>query len=65
MVGRTFGHYLIQEKIGAGGMGGVYRARDTELERSVALKVVGDREHVDQNARARLLREARTASVHP
>jgi serine/threonine protein kinase len=67
MVGRTLAHYLIEEEIGAGGMGVVYRARDTKLERFVALKVVGAQAHVDQNARARLLREARTASAlnHP
>ncbi len=67
MVGRTLAHYVILEKIGAGGMGVVYRARDTQLERSVALKVVGEQAQVDENARARLLREARTASAlnHP
>jgi serine/threonine protein kinase len=67
MTGRTFAHYLILEKIGAGGMGVVYRARDTQLERSVALKVVGEQAQVSENARARLLREGRTASAlnHP
>src|SRR5688500_19800893 len=63
MVGRTVAHYLILEKIGAGGMGIVYRARDTQLERLVALKVVGENAEVDQQAQARLMREARTASV--
>ena len=67
MVGRTLAHYRILEKIGAGGMGVVYRARDTQLERPVALKVLGDRLPADEKARARLLREARTASAlnHP
>src|SRR5690348_15468522 len=67
MVGRTLAHYLILEKVGAGGMGVVYRARDTQLERTVALKVVGEQARVDDNARARLFREARTASAlnHP
>ena len=67
MVGRTLAHYRILEKIGAGGMGVVYRAQDTQLDRSVALKVVGEQAQVDENARARLLREARTASAlnHP
>src|SRR5262249_31491062 len=67
MVGRTLGHYQILEKIGAGGMGVVYRARDRQLERTVAVKVVGGPGQVDENARARLLREARTASAlnHP
>jgi serine/threonine protein kinase len=67
MVGRTLGHYRIEEQIGAGGMGIVYRARDLQLGRSVALKVVGEREQVGDKARERLLREARTASAlnHP
>jgi len=67
MLGRTLAHYLILEKVGAGGMGVVYRARDTQLERLVALKVVGEQTGVDGAARARLLREARTASAlnHP
>ena len=67
MVGRTLAHYRIEERIGAGGMGVVYRARDTQLERSVALKVVGEGAQFGENARARLLREARTASAlnHP
>ncbi len=48
-------------------MGVVYRALDTQLERAVALKVVGGQAQADENARARLLREARTASAlsHP
>ena len=60
-------NYLILEKIGAGGMGVVYRARDTRLDRSVAVKVVGDETQVDDKARQRLMREARTASAlnHP
>jgi tetratricopeptide (TPR) repeat protein len=67
MIGRTVGRYQILERIGAGGMGVVYRARDTQLKRSVALKVVGERAPMGGNARARLLREARTASTlnHP
>jgi len=47
MVGRRLAHYDILEKLGAGGMGVVYRARDTKLERVMAVKVVrgdgGDR----------------------
>jgi serine/threonine protein kinase len=38
--GTQFGHYEVIEPIGAGGMGEVYRARDTELERDVAIKVL-------------------------
>jgi serine/threonine protein kinase len=60
MRGRTLAHYRILERIGAGGMGVVYRAQDTQLGRAVALKVVGDNAPVDEKARARLLREART-----
>ncbi len=67
MVGRTLAHYLILEKVGAGGMGVVYRARDTLLDRLVALKVVGEQAQVGANAQERLLREARLASAlnHP
>src|SRR3972149_8143324 len=67
MIGRTLGHYRVLEKIGAGGMGGVYRAHDERLDRDVALKVLPASSFADQTARARLLREARTASKlnHP
>jgi len=67
MVGRTLGHYRILGKLGAGGMGVVFRARDTRLERDVAVKVLGEHLAVDATARARLVREARTASAlnHP
>src|SRR5215467_7147620 len=68
MVGRNFAHYLILERVGAGGMGVVYKAQDTQLGRPVALKVVGCGDTgVDEKDCARLLREARTASAlnHP
>ncbi|MGH9862037.1 MAG: protein kinase domain-containing protein, partial [Candidatus Acidiferrales bacterium] len=67
VAGQTFGHYHIEEKLGAGGMGEVYRARDTRLERRVALKLIGEGLGGDENARGRLLHEARAASAlnHP
>ena len=61
------GHYRIAEKIGAGGMGEVYRARDEDLARDVAIKVLPADSLGDSTARARLLREARSAAAlnHP
>ena len=67
MIGKSLGHYRILEKLGAGGMGVVYRAQDTKLKRMVAVKVLGERMPADETARARLQREARTVSAlnHP
>jgi len=62
MTGRTISHYRIADKLGAGGMGEVWRAHDTQLDRDVALKVLPADRFSDENARARLVREARTAS---
>ncbi len=60
--GMRLGPYEIQSAIGAGGMGEVYRARDSRLERDVALKVLPAATLGDETARARLVREARLAS---
>src|ERR1700722_13612205 len=67
LTGQAFGHYRIQGQLGAGGMGVVYSAYDTLLERRVAIKVVGDRVLADKSARDLLLQEARAASAlnHP
>jgi serine/threonine protein kinase len=65
--GSRLGPYEILAAIGAGGMGEVYKARDTRLERDVALKVLPAATLTDATARARLVREARLASKlnHP
>jgi hypothetical protein len=66
-VGRRFGHYEIRGLIGAGGMGEVYLARDTRLERDVAIKCLSTAIASDTQARSRLEREARLLATlnHP
>lgn len=58
MIGRTLTHYQIVERLGAGGMGEVYRARDQRLEREVALKLLPQGALGDGDARERFRREA-------
>ena len=65
--GTKLGPYEIQAPLGAGGMGEVYRARDTRLERIVAIKVLPSRLSSDPDLNQRLEREARAISSlnHP
>ncbi len=67
MIGTTLGHYRVLEKIGAGGMGEVYRAHDERLERDVALKVLPAGTLAEEGARKRFRKEALALSKlnHP
>ena len=58
LIGRTISHYRIIEKIGAGGMGEVYRAHDVQLERDVALKFLPPGTLTDESARKQFRKEA-------
>jgi eukaryotic-like serine/threonine-protein kinase len=60
LIGRRLGVYEVQALVGTGGMGEVYRARDTRLGRDVALKILPSHFIADPERRARFEREART-----
>src|SRR6185369_4983480 len=67
MIGEILSHYRIIEKIGAGGMGEVYLAQDTKLDRKVALKILPTNVAANQDRMRRFVQEAKAAAAlnHP
>jgi serine/threonine-protein kinase len=67
MIGKTISHYRVVEKIGAGGMGDVYKAEDTKLKRTIALKFLSSNTLNSRTEKERFLREAQAAAAlnHP
>ena len=63
MIGKTIAHYQIVEKLGEGGMGVVYKARDCHLDRLIAIKVLLADRVTDPERKRRFIQEAKAASA--
>jgi len=62
VIGRTISHYQVIEKLGAGGMGDIYKAQDARLNRMVAIKALTNASAGDSDRRRRFIQEAQAAS---